>query len=200
MSASSPGSEPTAAAQPRYERSTSGLVAAMIVVLGLVGLVFLVRVIQHDTTTTPIPAVDYAAMVRAGRADGKLATYAPRTLPAGWRPTSASYVTGTGPHWHLGMLTGNGRYVGLEESEDTTTALVAQYVDPNATRGQDVRVAGRVWQSWTDSGGDYALVRSVGHGSGSTGSSSSSVSERVLVVGSAPPSAIRSFVARLTDH
>ena len=182
MSESRPGAT-------RYQRTSGGLVGAMIVtvlfVVAFVGLRGFVR----DNESTPVHKVDYQTWVKAGRSDGKLAVYVPSPLPDGWRATSASYETGTQPAWHLGMLTDDRKYVGVEESRASTRDLAEQYVDQDAVRGKDVTVAGETWQTWTDAGGDYALVRAVPVGG--------KPYESVLVGGSADPAAVRSFVATL---
>jgi hypothetical protein len=37
--------------------------------------------------------------------------------------------------------------------------MVEAHVDEDATQGEDVQIAGDRWQSWTDDGGDLAVVR-----------------------------------------
>jgi hypothetical protein len=176
----------------RHQRSTGGMAGALVitvvVVLGYVGF----RAFNTDNQPTPVRTVDYQSWVRAGRDDGKLHTYAPRALPTGWRATSATYTTGIDPHWHLGMLTRSGEYVGIEESLGTVSSQVQQYVDANATRDGSATVGGVSWQVWRDSGGDYALVRRTAAPHGRD-------PETVLVVGSAPDAQIRSFAGTLAD-
>jgi hypothetical protein len=184
MSESRPGAT-------RYQRTSGGLVGAMIVtvlfVVAFVGLRGFVR----DNESTPVHKVDYRTWVKAGRSDGKLAVYVPSPVPDGWRATSASYETGTQPAWHLGMLTDDRKYVGVEESRDSTQDLVAEHVDPDATRGKDVQIDGATWQSWRDVGGDYAVVRRLDGPDGTP--------ESVLVVGSAPESQVRDLAGSLED-
>jgi hypothetical protein len=174
---------------PRRQRTAAGMVGAMIVVVALVVVVYWFR--SSDDKATPIPTVDWAAWVRAGRAEHQLMVFAPIALPKGWRATSVEYAGGTGAHWHLGMLTDKGKYVGIEESRASTRELVEQYIDENAIAGKDVTVAGETWQTWTDAGGDYALVRSIGAGG--------LPYESVLIGGSAAQGAIRDFAATLTS-
>lgn len=164
---------------------TGALVFLVLVVLGWV--VF--RAVTSDHKATPVPTVDWTAWVKAGRAEQSLALYAPERLPSGWRATSVDYAGGSQPQWHLGMLTDRGKYVGVEESRAPTRKLVEQYVDPNAVRGKDVEVAGETWQTWSDSGGDHALVRSV--------EVDGQPYESVLVGGSADPATVERFVGTL---
>lgn len=175
----------------RYPRSARGMIGAMLaVVLGVVAYVGIGSLLS-DNRATPVPTVGYSGWAKSGREDGKLLVLTPSPMPRGWRATSAGYTPGMDPRWHLGMLTGSGRYVGLEERWAPPGPMVREYVDPHATRHGTARVGGRTWQVWTDHGGDYALVSS-------RPSRARHHRETVLVVGDAPPAAIRSFAASLT--
>jgi hypothetical protein len=174
---------------PRSTRSFAGMIGALVVVVAI-GLVW-VKIGGSDEKAAPVRSVDWSAWVKAGRAEQQLMVFAPRSLPAGWRASSATYAGGNDAHWHLGMLTDGGKYVGIEESRASTQDLAEQYVDQDAVRGQDVTVADETWQTWTDAGGDYALVRSV--------EVAGRPYESVLVGGSAPPAAVRSLAATLTS-
>ena len=172
---------------PRTQRTAAGMVGALIVVVALVVVVVWFR--SSDEKAAPVRTVDWAAWVKAGRAEHQLTLFAPPALPKGWRATSVEYVGGTGAHWHLGMLTDRGKYVGVEESRASTKELVEQYIDQDAVAGPDVTVAGETWQTWTDAGGDYALSQSVRTEGGDQ--------QSWLVVGSAPEGTIRDFVGTL---
>jgi hypothetical protein len=173
----------------RYQRSTGGLVGAMVViVLGVLAFAGL-NALKTDREPTPVRAVDYAAMVRAGRADDKLLLMAPESLPTGWKATSAGYETGTSPTWHLGLLTDKGKYVGVEEALGGVDDLVEEHVDPDAEQGEDVTIDGQTYQTWTDADGDYAVSRTV---------QVAGNPESWLVVGTAPESTIRDFAASLS--
>ncbi len=179
----------TTEAEARRQRPVASMVIAMVVATVVaVGWYYLGR---PDESTRPVKTEPWATWVKAGRADGKLVVMAPEELPSDWRATSAKYVTGVSPHWHLGMLTDNNKYVGVEESREGTEDLVHQYVDENATQGEDVNVGGQTWQVWTDAGGDYALIRTLAAPDGEQ--------ERLLVVGSAADAEIRDFAASLSD-
>ena len=178
----------TQTVNPRTQRSVAGMVGALIVVVAI-GLVW-VEIGGSGQKATPTPKVDWAAWVKAGRSDQQLKLFAPTDLPGGWRATSVDYTSGAAAHWHLGMLTDSGKYVGIEESRASTQDLAEQYVDTDAVRGADVSVGGETWQTWTDVGGDYAVVRSV--------TVDGQPAESVLVGGSAPEETIRTFTASLT--
>ncbi len=173
----------------RYQRSSGGLVGAMIVtVVGVVAFAGL-NALKNEHDSTPVRAVDYQAMVRAGRADHKLSVPAPTSLPTGWKATSADYETGTAPTWHLGVLTDKRDYIGVEEALGGVDDLVKEHVDPDAQQGKDVTIDGVTYQTWTDPDGDYALSREIRVGG--------KVKESWLVVGSAPEATIRDYAATL---
>ena len=124
-------------------------------------------------------------MADQARTAGTLFVFTPDPMPEGWRATSVSYVPGRAPTWHLGMLTDQGSYVGIEESLATEQDMVEKFVDPDAERGDKVRLRGLTWREWTDSGGDYALVLSTRK-------------QTVLVGGSAGEKDVRALVGRLS--
>jgi hypothetical protein len=174
---------------PRTQRSVAGMVGALVVVVAI-GLVW-VEIGGSGQKATPVPSVDWAAWVKAGRADQELMTFAPERLPKGWRARAATYSGGIEPRWHLALLTDAGKYVGIEESRGSTQDLAEDVIDRDAVRGKDVTVGGETWQTWTDTGGDYALARSIAVGG--------QPYESVLVGGSAPDQTIRTFVGTLTS-
>jgi hypothetical protein len=147
------------------------------------------RGLTRDNEATKPPSVDWAISMKAGRADHQLQVLAPPSIPSGWRATSASYLPGAAPVWHLGMLTADTKYVGIEESRDSLGDLVAKHVDKDAEAGGEVRVGGAAWKVYTDSGGEYALGRTV--------TEAGKPPEAQLVHGSAPDAQIRDFTETL---
>lgn len=175
-------------ARSQYQRSVAGMIGAMVVTVAVGGGWYLLG--RPDEETRPVKSQPWAVWANSGRSDGKLAVLAPDTLPKGWRATSAKYDSGVAPLWHLGMLTDSEKFVGLDESYDTVEDIVSENVDENATRGEDVTIGGETWQTYTDSGGDYAVVRTLTTPQGER--------ERVLVYGSASDAQIRDFAASLS--
>lgn len=169
------------------QRSVAGMIGAMIVAVVVAGAWYLIG--RPDESVRPLPAVEWTPEVRAARADHALLVYAPDALPTGWQAREVRYLTGSDPSWHLALLTDAGRYVGIDESRSPVQDLVAASVDKNAVQGKDVTVGGLVWQSWTDSGGDYALTRSVKQGR--------FVVDSVVVVGHTSAQVVQDFVASL---
>jgi hypothetical protein len=188
----SESSEPVSAGGGRYQRSSGGLIGALLVTVAAVLAFVGFRALTSEDKAIPVRAVDYTAAVQSARADGKLLVLAPARLPVGWKATSATYTRGLSPTWHLGLLTGDSKYVGVEEARTSIEDLVEEHVDEAAERGKEVTVGTERWQSWTDAGGDYAVARVV---RGPRGAEQS-----VLVVGSAPAAQVRQLAASLTDR
>ena len=126
-------------------------------VLGFVGLRALISSPPKGEQT-----VDYARVVPDVRRAARLAIVAPPSLPDGWRATSVRFTDDPPQHWHLGVLTDQNRYVGLEQGQQSVPAMVSAYVDGAASRGAPARVGARTWATYTDDGGDLALVHRVG--------------------------------------
>ena len=112
----------------------------------------------------------------------------PPELPDGWFATSASF--GVKGIWRLSLLTDEEHFVGVRQSRtaDSVDDLVTTYVDDAAEEGDPVTLDSPLadsWRSFTDSGGDYALVAEVDD-------------SIVLVVGTAPEQEIQDLTASLT--
>lgn len=146
----------------RYQRSTGGMVGAMIVlVLVVVGFV-VVRGLFSREPDRGVTPVDYQRLVPVARKGADFTLLAPPKMPPGWTATTVRFTDTVPQHWHLGALTEDSNYVGLEQGRTSTRDMVAQYVDAKAERHGTVQVAGEPWTTWTDPGGDLALVRRAG--------------------------------------
>lgn len=145
----------------RYQRSFSGMIGALLVLLLLVAAFVAFRAINRVEPETPVRAVDYQRTADFARQNVDLPLLAPPELPAGWRATSVEFDEEPA-RWHLGVLTDQDRYVGLEQSRTSLRTMVERYVDPEAVPGGRVQVEGRSWRTWTDDGGDTALGRTDG--------------------------------------
>src|SRR4051812_12023040 len=78
----------------RYQRSSGGLIGALIVTVAAVVALVAFRALTSDDEPTPVRTIDYSSSVQGARADGKLAVLAPDHLPPGWKATSATYTRG----------------------------------------------------------------------------------------------------------
>jgi hypothetical protein len=169
----------------RYQRSAGGMVGAMLVLGVLIIGWVTIRSLFSEDPPSPVQRVDYARDVPLARKAADFDLVAPPRLPRGWQATTVRYSPAPGAHWHLGVLTDDRRYVGLEQSDDPVRSMVEKYVDESASRGRPADVAGVSWSTYTDPGGDLALVRRVG-------------STTTLVVGhEVPRSTLVSYAASL---
>lgn len=172
----------------RYQRSFSGMIGAMIVVVVLIVAFVLFRGLNRNDASIDPERVDYLDTVRGvARAGGDPVAYPP-TLPDGWFATSAAF--GPGGVWSLSLLSDEDNFVGVRQSRGTHSVedLVETYVGDGADEGDPVTLDSPLapaWRSFTDGGGDYALVAEV----------DDSV---VLVVGTAPEQEIEDLTASLT--
>ena len=171
----------------RYTRSFSGMIGALIVtVLFVLAFVAWRGLFRADVDTTPV-AVDWQESVElAQQAD--LPVVHPRELPAGWTATSVDLFAGDEPRWGLGVLTDEGKFIGIRQQDTSVDALVELYVDEKAEAGDDASVPSDVtdtWQTWSDDGGDH-------------GYSTELDDDAVLVYGSAPVEDIEAYLGLLT--
>lgn len=147
------------AEQPgRYERSFAGLIGAMVALLLVVGVFVVFRDINRTEPDNPVKPVDWKRPASYARGEADFPLLAPRRLPDGWYATSVRFERQDGQAWHLGMLTGDQDYVGLEQTPDSASTMVEEFVDEDAVRGDDVVIDGDTWQAWSDDE-DEALVR-----------------------------------------
>ena len=143
----------------RYQRSFAGMIGAMLVLLGAVAAFVLFRDAVRDEPETPVRAIDYERPAEYAAEQASFDLVAPRELPEGWKATSVRYTPGRAESWHIGFLTDEGRYIGLEQADELLSTMVRDHVDEDAVQGDDVEIDGETWQGWTDEGGDTALVR-----------------------------------------
>jgi hypothetical protein len=130
--------------------------------------------------------VEYTAQLADAR---KAASWirGPEPMPSGWKATSVEFrAPQQSPiTWHLGIVTDQKKYVGLEQSNVTTRGFQADELGKTTDDGTST-VAGVVWQRKTlqDRDGEHALVLV---GSGVT----------TIVTGNAGYQALETFAATL---
>lgn len=183
----------------RYQRSFGGLIGAMLVLLLGVGTFVVLRDANRLDPAPSVQAVDYVRPAQFAQEEAGFEVLAPPELPEGWSATSVRFDDGDDgdeQSWHLGLLTADQRYIGVEQAERTVAAMVEDFVDVDARQGGEVEVRGETWTAWSDPGrdpgadpstepeGDLALVR---EDEGVT----------ALVVGTVSQDALSDFVATL---
>ena len=142
----------------RYQRSFAGMVGAMILLLVVIAAFVIFREANRTEPADPVEAIEWRGAASYARQEADFALLAPRRLPDGWIATSVRFGRQDEQSWHLGLLTDERSYVGLEQTEDSPSTMVEDFVDEEAERGEDVVVDGATWEAWSDEE-DEALVR-----------------------------------------
>lgn len=182
---STPAPEPSGRPS-RHQRSMAGMIGAMLITLVVIGGFVLLRGSLREQTEVEVPPVDYQDAVAAA-ADSGIELAHPRELPAGWRATSVDLTRDETPAWTMGMLTDEGRFVGIRQEVESADDMAAVAIDEDAVEGDEVSLdseLARTWTTWTDEGGDTGYSAEVGD-------------ETVLVYGSAPVEDIEEIVGLL---
>lgn len=197
------------AAGGRYQRSTAGMIGAMIVTLGVILAFVAFRAInRNDPDIRPEP-IDYRPIVEGvqkGGDDAGLKILYPAELPDGWIAIAAAFDPGR--LWSLSLLTKADHYVGVRQGPGKVDDFVEEYVDEDAKPGDPVTLTSadgdkQTWETFTDANGDYALVRSepqtieAAEGGAPTETGLEIV---VLVVGTAGEDQVRDLAADLTTE
>lgn len=143
-----------------YQRSVPGLLGALIAVLVLIASVWVLSRFQHRGVVDPTETVDYTADLAEARDSAPFDVLAPSPAPSGWRATSVEWdAVRPDVSWHLGFLTPEGDYVGLEQGNAPASAFVAANT-PATQPGEAVRIGAESWQSLVSADGrEHALVR-----------------------------------------
>lgn len=182
-------------APARYNRTTNGLLAALLVTMLAVGAFVLFREVFRDPPKIPRDAVDYVGTVEDAQAGGIALIY-PRELPDGWTTTTIDFVPGERPAWGIGMLTDDGRYVGMRQEYADVDELLAVYVDENAEPGDEITfdtdLETESWQIWADAGGDLAYTTTL------DGGDESVLGDTLMVYGSASRDDQEKLISLLT--
>ena len=174
----------------RYQRSTAGLIGAILITLAVITAFVVFRSLFREQTEREPEPVDWLASVGYAQESGAEVVY-PRSVPDSWTATSVDSDPGDPPAWGLGFLTGDTLFVGLRHEDASLDDLLETYVEEEAgdlreleEQQLDSEVAGS-WQVFEDTGGDRAYAAEVGD-------------RVVLVYGSAPAEDLELVVERLT--
>lgn len=148
--------------------------------LGLAGLGYWFQVKPDNT----VESVDYVTALEAARGDASFEVLAPATLPKGWKATTVRYKTGGPGQWHLGVMTDEGEYIGLEQSAIGTQPAIDRFAPETEPKGS-TEVAGHTWQLRQSKRGETTLVRDEGD-------------ITIIVTGTASRKVIEDYAASLT--
>lgn len=128
--------------------------------------------------------VDYQSALVSARRDATFPLLAPTELPRGWYANSVQYETGEMGRWHVGVVTDEEAYIGLQQTPVSMRRTVEEYAS-KTVRQRDVTVAGQMWELRSSGQGETTLVR---RDNGVT----------VLLTGTAPLSVIKSYASSLS--
>lgn len=136
-----------------------------VVVIGLIILgLFAFGKLFTSTPDQTVSTVDYQQVLKQAQAGTDLSLLAPATLPSGWRATSARFEPGadmSGGSWHLGVLTADEEYVGVEQTPVSTKQAVDRWGAGSKASGS-AEVAGQVWSVRTGPGDRLVYVKREG--------------------------------------
>lgn len=145
----------------RYQRSFAGMVGAMLLLVLVIAGFVLLRDANRTDPADPVEPVQWRPAASYARGEASFEVLAPRRLPEGWIATSVRFERGEQESWHLGVLTDEERYIGLEQSTAPEQTMVERFVDEEAEAAGETEAAGQTWQVWRDDT-DTALVRESG--------------------------------------
>lgn len=157
----------------RGNPSIGDIVRSMVVIAAIIlGLYGIGRLFTSDDKAE-VQTVDYASVVAQARPAATFALAAPGSLPKGWRATSARFQPNG---WHLGVLTADDDYVGLEQLRSSRGLAVDRFAEDSKSAGT-ADVASQTWSVRTGPDGRWTYVRDE---NGLTTLVTTSASRRVL--------------------
>ncbi|WP_187271854.1 DUF4245 domain-containing protein [Aeromicrobium terrae] len=148
------------------------------ILLGVYGIAQIMTVEPEHPTST----VDYQSALDSARPVADFDLLGPTSLPKGWRATSARYESDS---WHLGVITDDDEYVGLEQLRASAQETIRKFAEDSRPAGS-VTIDGTSWQRRTEPDGDSTYVRRDGD-------------MTVLVTGSAKRAEIERYVSSLSS-
>jgi hypothetical protein len=159
-----------------------GDIARSVAVLGAIILaLFALGRLVTVTPDAPTPSIDYQSAVESSRTVAEYDVFAPSSLPDGWRATSVRFEKG---EWHLGVVTDDDDYVGLEQVEADPARAVERFANGSRAFG-DTEVGGETWSLHTGPRDDLTYVR---RDAGST----------IVVTGTAPRHVMERYISSLS--
>jgi hypothetical protein len=147
----------------RYQRSMGGMVGALVVTIGVIIAFVVFRAINRDELQVDREPIDYLVTVEGLQESELLDPVYPPTLPKGWKAVDATFDA-EDLTWSLDLNTDDSEFVGVVQSTLDLDELLETHVDEDARPGGDVTLdspLATTWQTWTDSGGDYAVAAKV---------------------------------------
>jgi hypothetical protein len=167
--------------------STRGNPAMADIVRSMVAIVLIILVVYGigkfftSDSGDPVEPVDYAQAVAQARPVADFPVLAPKSLPKGWRANAARFEPGS---WHLGVLTDDDKYIGLEQVRLTSKRAIETFAEGSKRTGS-VEIDGATWSLRKGPDGRTTLLHTE---SGRT----------TLVNATAPQSVVEDYVSSLS--
>lgn len=165
----------------RGNPSMGDIFRSIAVLGGIILALFVIGRIVTITPDQPTRAVDYLEAVESSRTVSEFDLYAPRSLPEGWRATSVRFEESG---WHLGVVTDEDDYIGLEQVTDSPTRAIERFAEGSRAFGETV-IDSETWSLRTGPDDDLTYVR---RDTGNT----------VVVTGTAPRPVMERYVSSLS--
>lgn len=139
----------------RGNPAVGDIVRSMVVIAAILLGLYGFGQLYTETPENTVKTIDYVSVVEEARPAASFPLAAPATLPKGWRATSARFQTSG---WHLGVLTDDDDYVGLEQLRSSTDRAIDRFAD--GSRSDDTaEVAGKTWSVRTGPDGRVTYLR-----------------------------------------
>lgn len=143
----------------RHETSIGGMIGAMIVLVACILGFVAFRDAFRETPEIQPEAIEWELAANAALDAGH--PIVRPEVPDGWLVTSMFFRPTQPVTWGLGLYTDDGKFAGLRQEAAPLADLIETYVDDEAEEGDPVTITGEFageWETWTDEGGDTALV------------------------------------------
>lgn len=158
-------------------RSVLVLGLALVVIYGVGQLIY-----GRDPESVA-PKVDYATAAQTAQRAADFGLLVPSELPEGWQSNSARFEPGERGGWHLGVLTDDEEYIGVEQFKRSEDDLVRDFAEGAKDAGT-VDIDGRSWRVLKGAENPVVLVTTIDDTS-------------VLVTATAPKDQVEDYVATL---
>ncbi|GAA1726050.1 hypothetical protein GCM10009710_03440 [Aeromicrobium alkaliterrae] len=134
------------------------IVRSVVVLAAIVLGIWAFGLLQTSTPDDPVRDVDYASTADSARQAATYPLLAPASLPDEWRPNGVRFTPGGTQPWHLGVLTAQDRYIGLEQEKVPADDLLEVHADGAKAAGT-LDIAGVTWQRFDGPKNRITLVQ-----------------------------------------
>jgi len=131
------------AERARFRTTAGDMLRSLVVVLAVVAVILILNARDESPT---VRSTGYTGALRVARDAASYDVLGPVGLSSGWRANSARAPReDVGVTLHIGFVTPEGEYAGLEQGGGASKRFVDRFVDGSRADG-DVTIGGRTWQ------------------------------------------------------